>query len=112
MVAASEYLDRDLVELWGYDKMTELDALGYEGFLPAGWRAQRERRQEQVLPSGGRVVVSCAAPFASGGLGRHLGEEIVEAIDRRGDPAICLCRASSGAPSQSPSRRELRPREP
>lgn len=57
------------------------------------------------------MVVSCAAPFATGGLGRHL-EELVEAIDRRGEPAICLCRASSGTPSQSPLRRELRPREP
>lgn len=89
----------------------EVGAAESEGLLPAGWRAQRERGQEEVLPGGGRVVVSCAAPFASGGLGRHL-EEFVEAIARRGEPAVCLCRASRGTPSQSPLHRELHPREP
>ncbi len=64
--------------------------------------------QEQVVPARGRVVVSCPAPFGGGGLGRHL-KEFVDAIDRRGERAICLCGVSRGTPSQSPTRHELCP---
>lgn len=46
-----------------------------------------------ALPAG-RAVVSCPAPFGSGGLGRHL-KELVDALDRRGQrPAVI----SEGAP--------------
>jgi glycosyltransferase involved in cell wall biosynthesis len=54
----------------------------------ASWRAEIQRRQEEVLPPG-RVVVSCSAPLGRGGLGRHL-QEIVEALDRRGQTGICI----------------------
>lgn len=52
-------------------------------------RAQSARLQEEALPSGG-VVVSCPAPYGTGGLGRHL-EEIVLALERRGEPGTHLC---------------------
>ncbi len=56
----------------------------------------------------GQVVVSSPAPFGSGGLGRHL-EELVNALDRRGPPAICMCGvALPHAPlPPSPLRHEL-----
>jgi glycosyltransferase involved in cell wall biosynthesis len=50
--------------------------------------------QEAALPPGA-VVVSCSAPFGAGGLGRHL-REIVEALDRRGTPAHCICGSTEG----------------
>lgn len=56
---------------------------------PPQLRAQSARLQEEALPSG-RVVVSCPAPFGAGGLGRHL-EEIVLALERRGDLGSYLC---------------------
>jgi glycosyltransferase involved in cell wall biosynthesis len=58
------------------------------------WRAQVQRRQEQVLPSGA-VVVSCSAPLDSGGLGRH-AREIVDAFDRRGQQPVCICGRDPG----------------
>jgi glycosyltransferase involved in cell wall biosynthesis len=56
----------------------------------------------------GQVVVSSPAPFGSGGLGRHL-EELIDALDRRGPPAICMCgMALAHAPlPPSPLRHEL-----
>jgi glycosyltransferase involved in cell wall biosynthesis len=64
--------------------------------------------QERVVPSG-QVVVSCPAPFGAGGLGRHL-KEIADALDRRGQPAICMCGVALGhtSPSASSSHHELR----
>jgi glycosyltransferase involved in cell wall biosynthesis len=50
----------------------------------------------------GQVVVSCPAPFGAGGLGRHL-KEIADAVDRRGQPAICLCGVARGHMSGSSS---------
>ncbi len=68
------------------------------------WRAEREGVQEAALPRG-RVVLSCSAPFATGGLGRHL-QEISGAFDRAGSPASVLCgRTPSAAPP--PARTEL-----
>jgi glycosyltransferase involved in cell wall biosynthesis len=65
--------------------------------------------QEQVLPPG-QVVVSCPAPFGAGGLGRHL-QELVDALDRRGPPAICMCgvaqQGQRSSPAASPLRHEL-----
>ncbi|HLM86868.1 MAG TPA: glycosyltransferase family 4 protein [Solirubrobacteraceae bacterium] len=77
--------------------------------LDARWRAAREAAQEQVLPEG-QVVVSCPAPFGSGGLGRHL-QEIADALDRRGPEAICLCGVALAHARSAPSPRhhELRP---
>jgi glycosyltransferase involved in cell wall biosynthesis len=72
---------------------------GPEGPLGTGWRAERERIQEAALPPG-RVLVSCSAPFGNGGLGRHL-REIVEALERRGTPGICVC-ASADCPAGAP----------
>jgi len=53
------------------------------GPLERAWRAERERQQNEVVPSGARVLVSCSAPPGSGGLGRHL-QEILGALDRGG----------------------------
>jgi glycosyltransferase involved in cell wall biosynthesis len=80
------------------------------GPLDAGWRAEREVIQEQLMPSG-QAVVSCPAPFGSGGLGRHL-KEIADAFDRHGEPAICLCAepSRSGTASSSPLHHEVRTR--
>jgi glycosyltransferase involved in cell wall biosynthesis len=60
------------------------------GPYDARWRAERERIQEEVMPPGGRVVVSCATPLGMGGLGRHL-QEAMEALARRGAPGVCIC---------------------
>jgi len=69
------------------------------------WRGHVQARQEHVLPSG-RVVVSCAAPLGSGGLGRHL-QEIVDALARREQSTVCIC--GSARSSANPSRhRRLR----
>jgi glycosyltransferase involved in cell wall biosynthesis len=77
------------------------------GAFGTRWRAERERLQEQLMPSG-QVVVSCPAPFGAGGLGRHL-KELADAIDRNGPPAICMCGRARGhmAPSESPLHHEL-----
>jgi glycosyltransferase involved in cell wall biosynthesis len=53
------------------------------------WRAERERIQEEVMPSG-RVIVSCSTPLGMGGLGRHL-QEATEALARRGATGLCIC---------------------
>jgi len=70
------------------------------------WRAQRERRQEAVLPPGGGLVTCSAVPGA-GGLGRHL-QEILDAFARRGERVDCLCGPSAaeltGAPGVSVQR--------
>jgi glycosyltransferase involved in cell wall biosynthesis len=76
--------------------------------LDVTWRSERERTQDAALPRG-RVVVSCAAPFGSGGLGRHV-EEVVDALDRIGQPSTCICAPGGGTAASPPSRRELRPR--
>jgi glycosyltransferase involved in cell wall biosynthesis len=51
-------------------------------------RARATRLQEEAMPSGS-VVVSCPAPYGAGGLGRHL-EEIMDALERRGEPGTCI----------------------
>jgi glycosyltransferase involved in cell wall biosynthesis len=56
--------------------------------LDAAWRAERERAQEAVLPSG-RATVSCTAPLGAGGLGRHF-KEVVDALARRRQPVSCI----------------------
>jgi glycosyltransferase involved in cell wall biosynthesis len=58
-------------------------------------RRERERLQEAALPRG-QVVVSCAAPYGAGGLGHHL-REIVEALDRRGQPRAYICESGGQA---------------
>ena len=56
----------------------------------------------------GQVVVSSPAPFGAEGLGRNL-KELVDALDRRAPPAICMC--GLARPNQtlppSPLRHEL-----
>jgi glycosyltransferase involved in cell wall biosynthesis len=56
----------------------------------------------------GRTVVSCPAPFGAGGLGRHL-DEIVQALDRSGQPHECVSASSraAGGPRGPEARREL-----
>jgi glycosyltransferase involved in cell wall biosynthesis len=78
------------------------------GQLSASRRAEREAGQERIVPEG-QTVVTCAAPFGSGGLGRHL-KELVEAIDRRGPPARCVCRPALAhtSPSGNPLHEEVR----
>jgi glycosyltransferase involved in cell wall biosynthesis len=73
-----------------------------------GWRAEAERAQEQALPAG-RVVVSCSAPLGVGGLGRHLNE-IIDALNRRGQPSDCICgsnRSGASRPRRGPAVRAL-----
>jgi glycosyltransferase involved in cell wall biosynthesis len=65
--------------------------------LDERWRAESARAQEAVLPAG-RVVVSCGAQLGSGGLGRHLAE-IMDALERRGQEAVCMSAATRGDPS-------------
>jgi glycosyltransferase involved in cell wall biosynthesis len=55
----------------------------------SSWRAQVERIQQEVVPSGS-VVVSCSAALGSGGLGRH-AQELVGALERRGQRPACIC---------------------
>jgi len=76
--------------------------------LGASWRAERERIQEAALPRG-RVVVSCSAPFGRGGLGRHV-KEIADALDRGGQPGMCICGPGGEPAPASCARRELPPR--
>jgi glycosyltransferase involved in cell wall biosynthesis len=53
------------------------------------WRGRALRVQEAALPAG-RFVVSCSAPAPGvGGLGRHL-DEILGALDRRGQPTLSI----------------------
>lgn len=70
-----------------------------DGPFGTSWRAQREALQQGLMPSG-QVVVSSPAPFGAGGLGRHL-KEIADAIDRGGQPAICMCGEARGHMSGS-----------
>jgi glycosyltransferase involved in cell wall biosynthesis len=59
----------------------------------AAWRAEVARAQERALPAG-RVVVSCAASPGVAGLGRHV-QEIVDALERRGEPSVCISRSTA-----------------
>jgi glycosyltransferase involved in cell wall biosynthesis len=79
-----------------------------DGPLGAGWRARSEAAQEAVLPSG-RVVVSCAAALDAGGLGRHT-REIVDALDRRGQPNVCICGSNLASHPLSSGRMSPTPR--
>jgi glycosyltransferase involved in cell wall biosynthesis len=74
-----------------------------DGPLGARWRAERELAQEAVLPSG-RVVVSCAAALGAGGLGRHL-QEILDALERRGQPSVCICGSTLAFTPPAPNRK-------
>lgn len=67
--------------------------------LDASWRAGRLLAQERALPSGS-AVVSCPAPYGSGGLGRH-SQEIVEALERAGQPAVYISDADRRAASRT-----------
>ncbi len=71
------------------------------------WRAAVAREQETALPAG-RVVVSCSAPLGVGGLGRHL-REIVDALERREQPNVCICICGSDEDSPTAGRRGGRP---
>ncbi len=62
----------------------------------ASWRAAAAAVQERALPSG-QTVVSCSAPLGQGGLGRHL-REVVDALQRSGQPTVCIC-GSDRAPT-------------
>ncbi len=74
------------------------------GPLDRRWRDAAAAAQCAVLPRG-RAVVSCMAPLGSGGLGRHLGE-ILDALARTGQPAVCICSSTrdsaSGAAARTP----------
>jgi glycosyltransferase involved in cell wall biosynthesis len=71
------------------------------------WRARAQRAQESALPRGS-TVVSCPAALGAGGLGRHL-QEIVDALDRRGQQSVCIC-ASEDPAGAVPPRRNVRTR--
>jgi glycosyltransferase involved in cell wall biosynthesis len=74
--------------------------------LDARWRARAQEAQSSALPTG-RVAVSCPAPFARGGLGRHL-QEIDDALRRRGCESVCLCEPGAAAAAIAGCR-EVRP---
>jgi len=77
----------------------------------ARWRAERERVQEQAMPSG-RVAVSCATRLGVGGLGRHL-QEAIGALERRGASAVCICEDPADPVADGgPGRRVVQPRGP
>jgi glycosyltransferase involved in cell wall biosynthesis len=62
----------------------------------AQWRAGVEGEQELALPGPGRVLVTAPAPFGAGGLGRHLNE-IIDALERRGQQSACICESQDRA---------------
>jgi glycosyltransferase involved in cell wall biosynthesis len=72
--------------------------------LDAGWRRAQQRTQQAALPAGA-AVVSCSAAIGDGGLGRHLAE-ILDAFDRAGNPATCICDAARAR--ATPARSGLR----
>jgi glycosyltransferase involved in cell wall biosynthesis len=76
-----------------------------EAPLGAGWRARAAGAQEAALPDG-RLVVSCPAPYGGGGLGRHL-KETVEAAERTGHEAQCICNSEPHQPGGSRTRAGL-----
>ncbi len=75
------------------------------GPLDASWREHAEALQERALPAG-RVVLTGPAPYGVGGLGRHM-LEIVQALERRGQPPVYVrdlsgdghAKTSSGGPT-------------
>jgi glycosyltransferase involved in cell wall biosynthesis len=67
--------------------------------LGSDWRAEAAAAQQAAV-AGGETVVTCPAPFGSGGLGRHL-QEIVEATGRRGQLAAYI---GEGGPAPAPGR--------
>jgi glycosyltransferase involved in cell wall biosynthesis len=73
------------------------------------WRSEREAAQQQAVPSG-RVTLSCSAPFAGGGLGRHV-QELWGALSRAGAGTRLLCGPSSEhrGVSPPPERVEVQP---
>jgi glycosyltransferase involved in cell wall biosynthesis len=75
---------------------------GIEQRLGPAWRAAAASAQQAALPTG-ESVVTCPAPFGSGGLGRHL-QEIVETIERRGQEPSCICEGAPELPALRPSR--------
>ncbi len=75
--------------------------------LGAAWREQAERLQQDGLPDG-EVLLSCAAPFGAGGLGRHT-RELLEALRRRGSTAACLSLAGERPDGPWPEVRALAP---
>jgi glycosyltransferase involved in cell wall biosynthesis len=66
------------------------------------WRTDALARQEAQMPSG-LATVSCSAPVGAGGLGRHF-EELLGAVERRGQPAVAI----SGSDREPGSARQPR----
>jgi len=66
------------------------------------WRARAALVQQAAMPSG-RVLLTCSAPLGGGGLGRHM-QEILDALDRNGQPCDYLCEARRGAAPADPER--------
>ncbi|MGA2164550.1 MAG: glycosyltransferase family 4 protein [Solirubrobacteraceae bacterium] len=86
--AAGEWSDVERVRQSPSERSRAVEA-GPRGPFDVGWRAERERAQEEALPSG-RAVVSCSTPLGVGGLGRHL-QETLDALARRGAAGVCIC---------------------
>jgi glycosyltransferase involved in cell wall biosynthesis len=80
------------------DASPSSDAPG--GPLGGEWRAQAERMQDRALPHG-RVLITAPAPLDVGGLGRHL-RELLDALDRIGQPNESVCRTSGTRSSTAP----------
>lgn len=79
------------------------------GAFDGAWRAEREAAQQHAVPSG-RVTLSCAAPFAAGGLGRHM-QELWGALARGGAQTRLVCGPSGEhrGVAPPPERVEVRP---
>jgi glycosyltransferase involved in cell wall biosynthesis len=75
--------------------------------LGTGWREATLLAQQQALPPGD-VVVTCSAPLAAGGLGRHVGE-VVDALGRRGRLGACISGTSRAAEPGRGGAERLRP---
>jgi glycosyltransferase involved in cell wall biosynthesis len=82
----------------------QLSGAQQHGPLGRRWREEVEATQEGVLPSGS-MAVSCSAPLGVGGLGRHL-KEIVDALERRAQPTLCICGSTRESDPQPRSRKQ------
>jgi glycosyltransferase involved in cell wall biosynthesis len=68
------------------------------------WRADALARQEALVPTG-PAVVSCSASLGVGGLGRHF-KEVVDALERREQPAVRISGSERESETAHPRRGE------
>ncbi len=78
---------------------TEQTASGSDIVGSAAWRSRTLALQEAALPDGS-ALVTCSAPYGGGGLGRHM-RELLDALERSGQPRDHICEAGAGAPADA-----------